>query len=60
MDKYQDWTMEQIFAEEYFLRESRAKALLALAEYYDKAIADNVAARDAKMDWLMWKSEQTV
>ena len=60
MDKYQDWTIEQIIAEEHFLRNSRAKALLALAEYYDKAIADNVVARDAKMDRVMWKSEQTV
>lgn len=47
MDKYQDWTIEQIFAEEHFLRESKTKALLALADYYDKAIIDNIAARHA-------------
>lgn len=49
MDKYQDWTMEQIFAEEHFLRDSRAKALLALADYYDKALAENLVALRAKM-----------
>lgn len=49
MDKYQNWTIEQIFAEEHFLRESRAQALLALAEHYDQAIDANLAALRAKM-----------
>ncbi|CAB4169671.1 hypothetical protein UFOVP890_82 [uncultured Caudovirales phage] len=47
--KYQDWTLEHILVEEHSLRESRTRALLALAEYYDKAIAETVAARNAKM-----------
>lgn len=49
MDKYQDWTIAEIFAEEHFLRESRAKALLALAEYFDLAIEVNLAALREKM-----------
>ena len=49
MDRYQDWTIEEICAEEHFLLESRAKALLALAEYFDQALNANRAGRRAKM-----------
>ena len=47
--KYQDWTIEHLIAEEHMLRDSRARALLALAEFYDKAIAENLVALREKM-----------